>query len=98
MNSVEFPLGAPIFKESKILEEYYGFCYAKITSHASRGLLPYRFHGMLITPYGTFEGWYYSEELKLAKAHGAVVKVLYGYHWNERGPIFTNFINKFADF
>lgn len=78
MNTVKFPLGAPI--ESHNLDDYYGFCYAKITNHGTRGLLPYRYNGHLITPNGTFEGWYYSDELKLAQKYGSIVSVLYGYH------------------
>jgi len=56
----EFPLGRPIYKESKILDDYYGVCYAKINTNngnvSSRGILPYRFNNMLTTPNGEFKG------------------------------------------
>jgi len=53
----EMPLGAPILLDIKNLDDYYGFCYAKITTdNQTRGLLPYRLYGTLITPNGKWEG------------------------------------------
>ena len=98
MNSVKFPVGSPIFSSQKDLNFYYGFCYAKINTAEVliKGLLPYRFNNMLMTPLGKFEGWYYSEELKLAEKLGYKIEVLYGIHWKQRSSIFTNFYNVFA--
>jgi hypothetical protein len=54
MGSIEMPLGEPILKDSKVLSEYYGFCYAKIkTNDQPKGLLPYRFFNSMITPNGS---------------------------------------------
>jgi hypothetical protein len=96
MGSIEMPLGEPILKDSKVLSEYYGFCYAKIkTNDQPKGLLPYRFFNSMITPNGSWEGWYYSEELKKAESLGYKIDVVLGYHYNRRGLIFKNFVNTF---
>ncbi len=60
MNTTKFPVGNPIFSNQKDLNFYYGFCYAKINTGdvLIKGLLPYKFNNMLITPLGQFEGWY----------------------------------------
>lgn len=97
MRNCDFPFGQPVFKQGGVLADYYGICYAKVTTTGkeSRGLLPYRFKGMLITPTGDFEGWWYSEELKLAESYGYTIDVKYGYHYFHKGPLFTNFIDTF---
>lgn len=54
MSKTEFPTGYPIFTESKVLDEYFGFCYAKVNSGnvKEKGLQPFRINGMLTTPLG----------------------------------------------
>jgi hypothetical protein len=96
MKLKEMPLGAPRLLDVKNLDDYYGFCYAKITTdNRTRGLLPYKLYGTLITPNGTWEGWYYSEELKLVKKLGYKVEVEMGYHYQRKGYVFTEFIDTF---
>ena len=82
MKDCKFPKGSPLYMESTNLDDYYGFCYAKIDSGSvyGRALLPYKLNGTLITPLGEFEGWYYSEELKLVRSLGYNISVVKGYH------------------
>ena len=96
MADIKMPIGEPILKDSKNLDDYYGFCYAKIkTNNQAKGLLPYRLYGMLVTPNGSWEGWYYSEELKKARSLGYDISVTMGYHYELRGFIFPKFISTF---
>jgi len=49
----------------------------------------------MITPLGSFSGWYYSEELKKARDLGYNIQAIIGYTYSKKAPIFKNFINKF---
>lgn len=98
MLNKEYPLGRPVYKISDNLDDYYGICYAKIeTNQIDRGILPYKMGNILLTPLGTFEGWYYSEELKLAKKMGYKIKIVAGYHCKDKGSVFKNFVTTFNE-
>ena len=83
MNTKNFPLGVPVFLDSKNLDDYYWFCYATITCNNSRGLLPYRLYGKLVTPGGTLGGkpkGLQAKGIKLVRFYGAKVSVSCGFH------------------
>lgn len=77
------------------IEDLFGFYYCKITCNKGYiGLLPYRSeNGSLKFPLGQWYGWYFSEELKLAKENGYKIEVLKGYTTDRVSNIFDEFVN-----
>nr|YP_007476156.1 hypothetical protein H891_mgp30 [Nuclearia simplex]AGE93657.1 hypothetical protein [Nuclearia simplex] len=57
-------------------------------------MLTLKFDDKLISPLGTWEGWYYSEELYAAMNHGYNIEVTEGYCFEKTKP-FDKFVNKF---
>jgi hypothetical protein len=101
MRSFEYPIGRPTYFEGNILkfdENPFGFFYCKIT--APDNLL----HPILqthlktddgirtVSPLGTWEGWYFSEELYNAKKYGYKFEVLWGYTF-QKGYIFNEYVD-----
>lgn len=71
------------------IKELFGFFYCKVTTPQDNpklkylGLLPYRNRrGSLSFPIGSWEGWYFSEELNYAASLGYDIKVIKGYKFN----------------
>lgn len=95
----KLPTGQPIKLESKKIEDYYGYCLAKIKTpkNMKKGILPYRYKNKTITPEGEWTGWYYSEELKEVKKYGYSIEVIKGYHFEKKKNLFNNFIKVFSD-
>lgn len=84
------------FKDIKtISDDLFGFFYCKIKCDDNRylGLLPVRLESGLTFPYGEWEGWYFSEELKFAKENGYDIQVIKGYQFDKVTNIFDNFVN-----
>lgn len=76
------------------LESLFGFFYCKINcSNDYLGLLPKHINNLLILPNGSFDGIWFSEELKFAKKHGYEIQVIRGYNFNKIENIFTNFVD-----
>ena len=64
------------FKNLKI----FGFFHCRLdTGEAKFPMLTLKFDDKLISPLGTWEGWYYSEELYAAMKHGYIIEVTEGY-------------------
>lgn len=57
------------------------------------GLLPVRYNLGIVFPLGSWEGWYFSEELKFAKENGYIIKVIKGYKFNKVKDVFFNYVN-----
>ena len=75
------------------LDSLFGFFYAKVkTNNQYLGLLPLRIKDKLISPNGEFEGIWFSEELKFAKAQGYDIKVIKGYNFNRVKNTFDEYI------
>nr|QBM09675.1 hypothetical protein [Dactylella sp.] len=71
----------------------FGFFYAKIkTNNINIGLLPVKQNG-LIHPNGSWEGWYFSEELKFAKDNDYEIEVFKGYQFNKVENIFNKYVD-----
>lgn len=66
------------------LKDLFGFFYCKIESPSDLylGLLPIRNKSGIMMPIGTWEGWYFSEELKFAEENGYKITVYKGYNFN----------------
>jgi hypothetical protein len=52
----------------------------------------------LTFPLGTWEGWYFSEELKFAQENGYKITVLEGYNFSREKDVFKSYINKVYKF
>lgn len=51
----------------------------------------------MYNPLGKWSGWYFSEEVKLAKSYGYDIKVIYGYKFDKSNNVFNSFINKYFE-
>jgi len=101
MRDKDFPIGNPTYFEGNILlqdPKAFGFFYCKIT--APEGLL----HPILqlhtktlsgirtVSPLGSWEGMYFSEELFNAKKYGYNFEILRGYLF-QKGKIFKDYVD-----
>ena len=89
-----FPI--PVGNHKKIystnLEDYFGFVNCEVTvTDLKYPVLPVHFENKLIFPLGKFKGWYFSEELKLAKELGYKIEIKEGYTF-EKGEIFKEYV------
>lgn len=95
------PTGKPIFSTDKDLNNYFGIVFASINTQDFIGnkmnypLLAYRTEDRIFNVLGTWSGWYFSEELKLAKSLGYQITVHYGYKFEKTESVFNNYVNKF---
>ena len=80
----------------KCIGDMFGFYYCKVkTSNRYLGLLPYRTKKGLLMPEGEYEGWYFSEELKLAFKNGYDINVIRGYKFDKTLNVFDKYISEF---
>jgi hypothetical protein len=77
------------------IDNLFGFFYCKIKTPSNDylGLLPVRVAGGLNFPLGSWEGWYFSEELKFAKQNGNSITVLKGYNFSQQPRVFDDYIH-----
>jgi hypothetical protein len=77
--------------------EHFDICrlfYCKIKAPKDYlGLLPYRTKSGLISPIGTFEGWYFSEEIRFAYENGYEIIVINGYQFDKSENVFNSYVN-----
>jgi len=101
MRDNDIPIGSPIYFEGNILKQdskAFGFFYCKITApegllHPILQLHHKTFNGLrTISPLGSWEGMYFSEELYNAEKFGYKFKILRGYTF-DRGNIFKDYID-----
>ena len=59
------------------------------------GLLPVRGLNGILMPNGSWEGWYFSEELKFANENGYSITVIKGYGFDKKHDVFKNFVEHF---
>lgn len=55
------------------------------------GILPLRTNG-LIFPFGIWESWYFSQELKFAQECGYKITILKGYEFDRSKEVFNSYI------
>lgn len=60
-------------------------------------LLQHNFNGRIIHPTGTWEGTYFSEELKAAVKHGYSIQILSVLHFSKQPDLFKSYINHFYE-
>ena len=73
------------------------FCEIKTPLDAYLGLLPLRTKDRVIYPLGSWEGWYFSEELKFASDNGYDIKILKGYQFNKVKDTFKSYVDTLSD-
>lgn len=59
------------------------------------GLLPVRGLNGILMPNVSWEGWYFSEELKFANENGYSITVIKGYEFDKKYDVFKNFVEHF---
>jgi hypothetical protein len=101
MREFKYPIGSPTYFEGNILinePNAFGFFYCKIQAPANLShpilQLHYKTKGGIrtIAPLGSWEGWYFSEEIKNANKFGYGITVLRGYLFDS-GYIFKDYVN-----
>lgn len=95
------PVGEPKYSKIKDLNEIFGFVHVKvISSNNDKPVLPVRIlqngEEKLIFPNGEWSGWYFSEELKLAKEYGYQIEVIESYIFDKGFNVFDDYVNKMA--
>jgi len=95
------PVGQPIFSLNKDLNKIFGFVKVKVTTPAINiPILPCKinFEGeeKLIFPIGSWIGWYFSEELKLAMRYGYEIEVLESYIFEKGFNYFDDYIKEMS--
>ncbi len=82
----------------RALESFFGFAYAQIDCplDMKRPVLPFHKEGKTIYPVGTWEGVYFSEELKAVEKLGYKIKLIKGYEFT-RIDLFSNYVKTFFE-
>lgn len=102
MYSFPMPVGLPTkFTGDPYLinNDPFGFFFVKVIapSNLKVPILPLRYKSAngfrTITPVGTWEGWYFSEEIKNAMKYGYKFEILHGYLF-EKEIIFQKYVNE----
>lgn len=81
------------------LDEVFGFVHCIVTcpKDIPNPLLLHNFNGRIIHPTGTWEGTYFSEELKAAIKYGYKIHILKVFHFSRHPDLFTKYINHFYE-
>ena len=86
------------YRQDFVLSSFFGFVDATICvpDEVFNPFLPVKDvkTGNVIYPYGSFRGIYFSEELKVAEAHGYFVKINGGYEFT-RKKLFEEYVEHF---
>lgn len=95
----DMPVGEPTFSLVKDLSKIFGFVKVKVTSPANIYIpvLPCRVKSKggdykLLFPVGSWTGWYFSEEVKLAVRYGYKVEVIESYIYQRGINVFKDFV------
>lgn len=82
------------YKDECNIDDLFGFFYCKIEAPLDLylGLLPIRVNLGIELPVGSWEGWYFSEQLKFVKENGYKITVIKGYSFNRQTNVFSNYI------
>ena len=83
------------FDKQISIDNCFGFYYCEIDAPLDGyfGLLPVRSNNGLYFPVGKWYGWYFSEELKLAKMNGYKIRVIHGYSFNKVSNVFKRYVD-----
>nr|YP_009498201.1 hypothetical protein [Lactarius deliciosus]AWX52987.1 hypothetical protein [Lactarius deliciosus] len=99
----DMPTGNMLFSTDPNINNYFGIVYVEVDTtgldpkYTNYPLLPHRIGDRMYNCLGKWSGWYFSEEVKLAKSFGYNIKVLYGYKLDKTSNVFNSFITKYFD-
>jgi DNA polymerase type B, organellar and viral len=97
----DMPTGDMLFSTDSDINNYFGIVFVEVDTtnldpkYSNYPLLPHKIDGRMYNPLGSWSGWYFSEEVKLAISYGYNIKVLYGYKFDKSSNVFSSFIKKF---
>lgn len=84
-------------KTIDLSDDHFGFYYCKVvTVDRYIGLLPCRTDTGVVYPTGSWEGWFFSEELKFAQNNGYIIKIIKGYNWVKEHDTFKDYVDRLA--
>jgi hypothetical protein len=94
---MDYPVGEPTFIEGSVdlnAAETFGFLKVRVKAPTNLHvpLLQTKLNGRTVAPVGTWTGWYFTEELKLAVQLGYEIEVLEAVLY-ERGKIFKGYVS-----
>jgi hypothetical protein len=96
MRDFDFPVGQPRFFEGQPtdFDNSFGFLRVRVKAPLDLNvpLLQVKHEGRTIAPIGTWIGWYFSEELKLAKTLGYKFEVIEGILF-DKAPLFDSYVD-----
>ena len=99
----DMPTGDMLFSTDPNLNNYFGIVFVTVDTsgldpkYLSYPLLPHKIKGRMYNPLGSWSGWYFSEEVKLAISYGYNITVHYGYKFDKSSNVFNSFVNKYFD-
>lgn len=95
----DLPVGEPTFSLTKDITKIFGFVKVKVTApdNIKIPVLPTKIitkggDEKLVFPCGTWVGWYFSEEVKLAIKHGYKIEVIESYIFKRGIDIFKKYV------
>jgi DNA polymerase type B, organellar and viral len=91
------PVGRPRHVYNPDLKYFFGFASALVEAPVTLRIpfLQSRHGTKTLNPVGTFQGWYFSEELKYAEKLGYKITLDEGYAFQEGKGVFDEFVNTF---
>jgi len=106
MRNCGVPVGKPIFFTGDPLikfSKFFGFAFVEVQAplNLKNPILPYKMTNKngstsTINAVGTWEGWYFSEEIKNAEKYGYKFKIIRGYQFQQK-KIFTKYVQELYD-
>ena len=91
--------GKLISLTNRTLDSFFGFAYVKVTCPLDmlRPVLPFHHEGKTIYPVGTWNGTYFSEELKAVVKLGYQITLINGYEFTKIDNLFKGYVNHFYE-
>ena len=88
--------GKPIDLSNRTLDSFFGFALVKVVCPLDmlRPVLPVHNEGKTIYPVGTWQGTYFSEELKAVQSLGYEITLIKGYEFTKT-DLFSDYVNHF---
>lgn len=101
----DLPVGNAVFSLTKDINKIFGFIKVKVTSpdNIKIPVLPVKLPTKsgdvkLVFPCGSWTGWYFSEEVKLALKYGYKVEVLESYIFERGKGVLKNYVEHMASY
>lgn len=96
-----YPVKDPIGFYHYQLEDFFGFAHAEVFSPSDSDRpksLPFTSNrNYLIFPTGNFKGYFFSEELKMAKSHGYYIKINEVIYFNSSTNLFASYLDNLSE-